>query len=135
MEYILVDLKEYGFDGMVKMGPPTYRQRNKSDNQIGRAHHFVEGKNGVQIESQDLGDITLYGIFKYIREAPFSTEDIESFLSFTDTLDEVRIGNGERFVNRLIAEVKRIQAGACDPLANSPVTETPESDSKSTSKA
>ncbi len=131
MESIIVDLKEFGIEGQIILAPPPFSRKNEINNLIGKESHYKTINGQTVLESQNVGNIAIYGILTYIREAPFNKNSLQGFLQFTDKLDGIKIGNGEKLFNRLINEVKKIQSGGCDPLQNSQPTETVTSEEKS----
>lgn len=116
---IEVDLTEYGMDGTITMMPMGFTQRIALQNNIGKATHYRRNDDGLQIESQDLGDIAVYTVMAYITSAPFDFKTLKGFLSFMERVDRVQMGKSVELFERLNSEVKRIRKGELSPFVES----------------
>lgn len=125
---IIVDLADYGMTGEIILEPLTCRRSIELKNNLGRTIHYSGSPENPRIDYQDLGDIQVYSLLAYITEAPFPIK-LDSFKNFLDRADAVSFGNGERIMERIQAEVKRIKDGELSPFASSETTSTETSES------
>lgn len=113
---IVIELNEYGIDGEITLEPLNFRRRRQFENNIGKAVHYRNGRMDV-VESQDLGDLTVYKVMAYITSAPFGYGRIDGFYSFMDRVDQ-KSGKAEELFQRLQDEVKKLEEMG-SPLDNS----------------
>ena len=116
---IVIELSEYGMDGEITLEPLNFRRRRQLENNIGKAVHYRNGRMDV-VESQDLGDLTVYKVMAYITSAPFGYGRIDGFYSFMDRVDQ-KCGKAEELFQRLQEEVKNLEKGG-SPLEDSQAT-------------
>lgn len=115
---ITIDLKEYGYDGIIVMAPPTVNKKLWVQSKITQVNVDNSGMKITPIKSEYT---QIYVILSYIRDAPFGTEDPKAFLSFFDKLDDEL---ADRLFIRITQEITNITNGVCSPLQTSSATVT-----------
>ena len=122
-ESILIDLRKYGADGYVEMMYPPYSRIREQDNIIAGIIMKVDENGEIVKNLAGKADTILLKILGYVESAPFG-RTIESFLEFTDKIDKVKRGNGERLYAEMIDAVQKIDEGVTSPSADSPGAES-----------
>ena len=127
----VVNLSEYGMEGTITLEPLTFRREIELKNNIGNCMHYTKVSDGdeVQVDGQNIGDMTVYNILAYITEAPFKIGSKESFMNFMDRCDRTEEGLGRRIFERLQDESKRIKNGELSPFVSSEASPTENSES------
>lgn len=114
---VTVDLKEFGYDGQIVLGAPTFRRTNALQNALVK---LVDMKDGEPVlQDTPLGDLNILTHLAYVKSAPFYTgfdKGIEPIMEFMDTLDEQEPGSAQRLWDVIEANVGRIIKGATHPL-------------------
>lgn len=124
---IEIDLAEYGMDGKVVLAPPSLRKQTMTKNMLARCSTPKKVNDQVILESPRVGDSEIIQVLQYVRSSPFK-QDVEGVLEFTDKLDDIQYGNGDRFWTDVIKGAMAIEKGAVSPFAVSPARETSNSE-------
>lgn len=121
-----IDLAEYGGEGTLEMGMPTLRRLTEIKNETSRRVRLMKAEDSTYMDGLQQGDLEILSVLMYVRRAPFKTT-ISGFLAYTDTLDEVRVSNGQRLLRRM-QEVMREFEALESPFADSQGAETASSE-------
>lgn len=124
-DYISIPLGEYGFDGAIDMGKPSFRKINDMKNAISNVTKLRTANGQAVIDRTNIGDIEIIGNLAYVRSAPFPLT-LDGFLDFCDILDYKEIGSAQRLWDKICETVKTIDGGVTSPFADS---QTPEKES------
>ena len=113
-----IDLSEYGMDGEIILGPPTFRKTIEMKNALGNCTktHLVDGK--PVIDETRLGDVDIIMMMAYVRSAPFKA-DLRGFLNYCDVMDNKEPGSAQRLYDALSALTDAYRDGAKSPFVNS----------------
>lgn len=122
-DFVSIPLGEYGFDGAIEMGKPSFRKLNDMKNAISNTTRMRTSGGQAVIEKTNIGDIEIIGNLSYIRSAPFPIT-LEGFLDFCDALDYKSLGSAEKLWDRICETVKMIEEGGTSPFADSQTQET-----------
>ena len=122
-ESILIDLKKYGGEGFLEMMYPPYSRVAEMDNVIAGIVIKVDDKGNVVRDMTGKADAILLKTLCYVESGPFERTK-ESFFKYTDKLDAVRRGNGERLYKEMLEAIAKIDNGDTSPSADSPGAES-----------
>lgn len=114
---VTLDLKEFGYDGQIVLGAPSFRRTNALQNAIVKLVDMKDGKPVLM--DTPIGDLNLLTHVAYMKSAPFYTgfdKGVEPLLEFMDKLDEKEIGSAQRFWDAVEKNVGRIIKGDTHPL-------------------
>lgn len=127
-----IALEEYGASGVITLEPLDFVRKKQLQNNMGKTLHMKDLMNGSpDLQSQDLGDLSVYRVMAYITSAPFKFDSIDGFYNFMARLDRVRLGNADRLFDALGQACKELREESSSPLDNCQ-TESPQSPSEST---
>lgn len=116
---ITIDLSEYGSNGLIVMGPLTFRRDAEMKNNIGKCTHYSTDANDLKFTYSDVGDVSIYRVLAYVIRAPFDFHSKSAFLNFMDGIDSTDIGMGQKLFDRMKDAVKDIQEGKVSPFVQS----------------
>ena len=122
-ESILIDLKKYGGEGFVEMMFPPLSRSAEMDNIIANMLIKIDDNGKVIRNNTGGAEAILLKMLCYVESAPFDRTK-ESFFAYTDKLDAVKRGNGQKLYDEMTAAVKKIDAGETSPSADSPAAES-----------
>lgn len=114
---VTIDLKEFGYDGQIVLGAPTFRRTNVLQNAITKLVGIKDGEP-VLLDTP-IGDLNVLTHLAYVKSAPFYTgfdKGIEPFMEFMDKLDENERGSAQRLWKVIEDNVGRIIKGETHPL-------------------
>lgn len=122
----LLDLHDYGVDGVAEIAFPTFRKRREHNNAIAKYYKGGIDKRGALdpqklMEVMCVGDIEILQTLLFVRSAPFP-QDLEGFTRFCDEMDERALGSASAMYDRIkevIEELKEVPS----PLEPSPSAE------------
>ena len=120
---IEIDLADYGMDGKVVLAPPSLRKQTMTKNMLAKCSTPKKVNDQVILESPKVGDSEIIRVLQYVRTSPFK-QDVEGVLEFTDKLDDIQYGNGDRFWTRVIEGAMDIEKGKVSPFVDSQAPET-----------
>ena len=115
----IVELSEYGATGQITLEPLDFVRRRQLENNIGRTTHVAPQGDGLEMKSQDLGDLSVYRVMAYIVSAPFKFQSLEGFYNFMERLDKMKLGQAEALFKRLKDEINELKKEATSPLDGS----------------
>lgn len=121
---ITIDMSRFGFEGVVELGAPTFRRRTELSNEISRYITIEQSKTGVKVDNLPTGTWNIAQRLVYVKRAPFKT-DVESFLEYTDMMDENNPGSADELWDAIVEAVERIDKGEASPLEGSQAAEMP----------
>ena len=121
-----IDLAEFGGEGTMRMGMPSLRRLTEIKNETSRYVRLMKAEDNTYMDGLQQGDLEILSVLMYVREAPFKAT-IEGFLGYTDKLDAVCVGNGQRLMRKM-QEVMREFEAISSPFANSQEAETASSE-------
>ena len=112
----IINLVEFGGEGVVEVAPPTLSKKVALKNELGKRARMkiVDGEQTLLYD--DIGDVEVLKALAYVRSAPFPTT-LNGFLAYCDKLDEVKNGNGEALFAALNKAVEEVTASP-GPLGN-----------------
>ena len=122
-ESILIDLSKYGGEGFLEMMYPPYSRIAETDNLVAGIMLKVGEDGNIIRNMAGKADAVLLKTLSYVETGPFERTK-ESFFAYTDKLDAVRRGNGEKLYNDMLAATKEIDDGVTSPSADSPAAES-----------
>lgn len=123
---ISIDLAEYGGDGIMEMGMPSFRKMNEIRNETSKYIRLMKAKDSAYMEGLQQGDLEILSVLMYVRKAPF-TCSIEGWLRFCDRLEENDITASHRLFSRM-QEVMREFEALDSPFAPSQAAESASSE-------
>lgn len=121
-QIITLNLQEYGAEGTVEIGFPTFRRRRELNNQLGPYYKAGVDSKGV-LDAQKLmdvikaGDVDILQTLLFVRSAPFPL-DVEGFTLFCDDLDAKNLGAGSALYDDIKLTIERLKEEP-GPLENS----------------
>lgn len=124
---IEIDLNDYGTEGKVILAPPSLRKLTMTKNMLAKCTKSRSVNGQIVMDEALVGDSEIVQVLQYVRTSPFP-QTVEGVLSFTDKLDDIEYGNGERFWNDVIRGAEAIEKGEVSPFVDSQVQETPSSE-------
>lgn len=124
---ITIDLSEYGQEGTVEIGAPTFRRKIELSNEISRQMTIEQSRTGVKVDNLSGGRWSIMQRMAYVTRAPFRTT-YEGFLEYTDMMDAQDPGSADRLWDAICEAVKRIDEGGASPLEPSQGAGTPSTD-------
>ena len=122
---IEVDLREFGVEGTITLMPMDFTRKTTLKNNIGKATHYAKKGDKIEVESQDLGDISIYTVMAYITDAPFDFKTLGGFMKFMAKLDRIEVGLADKLFNHLGEKIEEIKKGSASPFAQSEPQEIP----------
>lgn len=114
---VTIDLREFGYDGQIVLGAPTFRRTNALQNALTKLVGIKDGEP-VLLDTP-IGDLNVLTHLAYVKSAPFYTgfdKGIEPFMEFMDKLDENERGSAQRLWKAIEDNVGRIIKGETHPL-------------------
>ena len=124
---IEIDLNDYGTEGKVILAPPSLRKQVMMKNMLAKCTKSRSVNGQIVMDEALVGDSEIVQFLQYIRTSPFP-QTVEGVLSFTDKLDDIEYGNGERFWQAVMEGAEKIEKGLVSPFADSQAQETPSSE-------
>lgn len=122
-ESILIDLSKYGGEGFLEMMYPPYSRIAETDNLVAGIMLKIGEDGNIIRNMAGKADAVLLKTLCYVETGPFERTK-ESFFEYTDKLDAVKRGNGEKLYNDMLAAIKEIDDGVTSPSADSPAAES-----------
>lgn len=120
---IEIDLADYGSEGKVILSPPSLRKLTMTKNMLAKCTSAKNVNGQTVVEDVCVGDAEIVQYLQYVRISPFK-QTVEGVLDFTDKLDEIEYGNGERFWNDVVKGAEAIVRGDISPFVDSQAQET-----------
>lgn len=121
-ECILIDLRKYGGEGYLEMMYPPYSRTRENDNLISTLITKVDKNGNVTKDMSRQNDAILLKVLNYVESGPFE-RNLDSFLAYTDKLDKVKRGNGQKLYVDMLEAVGKIDDGVTSPSPGSPEAE------------
>lgn len=109
---VVIDLAEYGMEGVIEMRKPGPRRLNQLMNDASSYMTFDSEGRPVLKDNIPFGDIQVASILRYTYKAPYALNK-ESFWEFMDTVEEFD-------VDKANALYKRLTDGAAEVAKDSP---------------
>ena len=114
---VTIDLNEFGYDGQIVLGAPTFRRTSALQNAIVKLAGMDDGK--PVLANVPLGDMNLLTNLAYVKSAPFYTgfdKGLEPLMEFMDELDKKEVGSAQKLWDAIEVNVGRIIKGETHPL-------------------
>lgn len=121
-ESVLIDLRKYGGEGYLEMMYPPYSRTREIDNIVTAMVTKVDKNGKVTKDMSKQNDAVLLKVLSYVESGPFE-RTLESFLEYTDVLDRVKRGNGQKLYTEMLEAVGTIDEGLTSPSPDSPGAE------------
>ena len=102
---------------------PPYSRVAEMDNIIAGIIVKFDDKGNIIRNMAGKADAILLKALCYVESGPFERTK-ESFFAYTDKLDNIKRGNGQKLYNEMLAVIERIDAGETSPSADSPGAES-----------
>lgn len=116
----IIDLGEYGKEGIIEMGEPSMRNLTMRDNALGNCT-VTKMVDGVPVVMETrIGDADIVNTLVYVRKAPFNNT-VKAFLDYCDTMVP---GKDSALFKRMKEIRKEIEEGKDSPFADSPAAGT-----------
>lgn len=116
----IINLEEYGKEGVIEMGEPSMRNLTMRDNALGNCT-VTKMVDGVPVVMETrIGDADIVNTLVYVRKAPFNNT-VKSFLDYCDTMVP---GKDSALFKRMKEIRAEIEEGKASPFADSPVAGT-----------
>ena len=109
---IIINMEEYGMEGLVEMRKPSPRKQNEFKNAVSKYYDFMQGEKTLKADAK-IGDLELLMMLQYVARAPFPTT-VEGILSYTDKMDP-------DYANEFMA---KIEEGTKELIAYSPFVQS-----------
>ena len=120
----IIDLGEYGKEGIIEMGEPSMRNLTMRDNALGNCT-VTKMVDGVPVVMETrIGDADIVNTLVYVRKAPFNNT-VKGFLGYCDTMVP---GKDSALFKRMKEIRVEIEEGKASPFADSPAAGTESSD-------
>lgn len=115
-ELKLINLADFGGDGYVEVGPQTLTMKVKLKNELGKRAKMkvIDGEQVLVYD--DMGDVEIIKTLAFVRTAPFPIT-LKGFLDYCDTLDAIKVGNGEALL-RALGDAAEEVSSSSGPLGN-----------------
>lgn len=120
-----IDLAEFGGDGLMEMGNPSFRRMNEIKNEATRRARIDPNTNTMDRVPQ--GDLEILSVLMYVRKAPF-TCTIEGWLRYCDILEEKDPLASYALFERMKDVMNQFEELKRSPFVPSQAQETPSSD-------
>ena len=117
-----IDLAEYGGEGMLTMGLPSFRRFTAAKNEISRMSTLTAGKE-TKMGGISQGDIQIISVMMYVRTAPF-TPTVDGWLAYCDRLEQKDPSASYRLFDRMEATMKELESSQASPFSRSRGAET-----------
>lgn len=104
-----IDLAEYGGEGIMQMGMPSFRKMNEIRNETSKYIRLMKAKDSAYMEGLQQGDLEILSVLMYVRKAPF-TCTIDGWLRFCDRLEENDITASHRLFARMQEVMREFEA-------------------------
>ena len=116
----IINLEEYGKEGVIEMGEPSMRNLTMRDNALGNCT-VTKMVDGVPVVMETrIGDADIVNTLVYVRKAPFNNT-VKSFLDYCDTMVP---GKDSALFKRMKEIRAEIEEGGASPFADSPAAGT-----------
>lgn len=106
---VSIDLAEYGADGIMEMGMPSFRKMNEIRNETSKYIRLMKAKDSAYMEGLQQGDLEILSVLMYVRKAPF-TCSIDGWLRFCDKLEQEDITASHRLFSRMQEVMREFEA-------------------------
>lgn len=84
---VTIDLEEYGAEGTIEMGIPSFRRLTEMRNEASRYVRIQKKGDEAYVDGLLQGDQELLSVLMYVKKAPFRC-NIEGWFRFCDKIEE-----------------------------------------------
>lgn len=121
-----IDLAEFGGEGMLEMGRPSFRRTTEIKNEMSRRMRITKQDDGAAMDGLLQGDLEVLSVLLYVRTAPF-TCTIDGFMRYTDRIEAKDPSYGAALFARMQEAMRELESRP-SPSADSPEAETASSE-------
>lgn len=83
---VTIDLEEYGAEGTIEMGMPSFRKLTEMRNEASRYVRIQKKGDEAYVDGLLQGDQELLSVLMYVKKAPFRC-NIEGWFKFCDKIE------------------------------------------------
>lgn len=127
-----IELSDYGMEGRIIMGKPSYRKFTDMKNEVSRRVELRKKEEGGDVKLVGVlqGDIDIIAVLTYVRSAPFRCT-VDGWLAYCDRLEAIDYSYSYDLFDRMKAIAEEVEAEH-SPFAESQEAETSSSESANT---